>query len=103
MSPAALVEDITHLLQVWVAGWAGCRGYTVSKEGRFPAVFRADKTGEGEDFAFDPTQQEFTDLASKTAQNPSRILTLLTNDVARYHYLAGVKNLKINSASQTMM
>ena len=25
MSPETMVEDITGLLEVWVAGWAGCR------------------------------------------------------------------------------
>lgn len=103
MSPDALVEDITRLLEVWVAGWSGCRGYQTSKEGRFPAVLRTDKTGDWEYFAFDPTEAEFAELAAKTAEAPTRILTVLTNDVQKYKYLAETSGLHVTSASQTMM
>ena len=57
-----MVGDITHLLEVWVAGWAGCRGYETRTEGRFPAALRADTTGDWEYFASDPTDAEFADL-----------------------------------------
>lgn len=103
MSPDALVEDITRLLEVWVAGWSGCRGYETRKEGRFPAALRADKTGDWEYFAYDPTDAEFAELAAKTAEAPTRILTILTNDVQRYKYLAEKIGLNVTSASQTMM
>ncbi|MET4540372.1 GNAT superfamily N-acetyltransferase [Arthrobacter bambusae] len=103
MSPDALVEDIAHLLEVWVAGWSGCRGYESRQEGRFPAALRADKTGDWEYFAHDPSDEEFTTLAGKTAEAPTRILTVLTNDVQRYKYLAEQHGLTVTSASQTMM
>lgn len=103
MSPDALVEDIAHLLEVWVAGWSGCRGYESRREGRFPAALRADKTGDWEYFAHDPSDEEFTALAAKTAEAPTRILTVLTNDVQRYKYLAEQHGLTVTSASQTMM
>ncbi|HKU29344.1 GNAT family N-acetyltransferase [Arthrobacter sp. NyZ413] len=103
MSHDALVEDITQLLDVWVAGWAGSRGYETQREGRFPAALRADKTGEWEYFAHDPSEAEFAALAAKTAEAESRILTILTNDVARYTELARQHRLNITSDSQTMM
>ncbi|OFI37518.1 GNAT family N-acetyltransferase [Arthrobacter sp. SW1] len=103
MSPDALVEDITHLLEVWVAGWAGCRGYETGKEGRFPAALRADKTGDWEYFAHDPSDAEFAELAAKAAESPARILTILSNDLARYTFLANQHGLSTTSASQTMM
>lgn len=103
MSPDALVEDITHLLEVWVAGWAGCRGYETGKEGRFPAALRADKTGDWEYFAHNPSDAEFADLAAKTAESPARVLTILSNDLARYTFLAKQHGLSTTSASQTMM
>jgi GNAT superfamily N-acetyltransferase len=103
MSPDALVEDITHMLEVWVTGWAGCRGYDTRMEGRFPAAFSADKTGDWQYFAYDPSDIEFAELAAKTAESPRRILTVLTNDMARYHHLASLHGLYITSASQTMM
>ena len=103
MSPDALVEDIAHLLEVWVAGWAGCRGYESRQEGRFPAALRADKTGDWEYFAHDPSDEEFANLAAKTAEAETRILTVLTNDVQRYKYLAEQHGLNVTSASQTMM
>lgn len=103
MSPDALVEDITHLLEVWVAGWAGCRGYETRKEGRFPAALRTDKTGDWEYFAHNPSDAEFAELASKTAESPTRILTVLSNDLARYTFLAKQHGLNVTSASQTMM
>jgi GNAT superfamily N-acetyltransferase len=102
MTPDAMVEDITHLLEVWVAGWAGCRGYETRNEGRFPAALRADTTGEWEIFAHDPSEAEFAELVAKIAQEPAR-LTVLTNDVARYHFLAQQQGLNVTSASQTMM
>ena len=103
MSPDAMVGDITHLLEVWVAGWAGCRGYQTATEGRFPAAMRADTTGEWEYFAHDPGDDEFAALAAKTAEAPARVLTILSNDVARYVYLAEKHGLNVTSASQSMM
>ncbi|WP_284980118.1 GNAT family N-acetyltransferase [Arthrobacter sp. fls2-241-R2A-200] len=103
MNPDALVEDIAHLLEVWVAGWSGCRGYETRAEGRFTAALRADKTGDWEYFAHDPSDEEFAALAATTAEAKNRILTVLTNDVQRYKYLAGLHGLKVTSASQTMM
>ncbi|RKR20857.1 acetyltransferase (GNAT) family protein [Arthrobacter oryzae] len=98
-----MVEDTTHLLEIWVAGWAGCRGYETRREGRFPAAFRADTTHQWEYFAYDPTGAEFADLAAKTAEMPARVLTILTNDVARYSQLGQQNGLQVTSASQTMM
>jgi GNAT superfamily N-acetyltransferase len=103
MSLDAMVDDTTHLLEVWVAGWAGCRGYETRREGRFPAALRADTTHEWEYFAHDPSDSEFEELAAKTAEVPARILTILTNDVARYSALAEKNGLNVTSASQTMM
>ncbi|HEY8699720.1 MAG TPA: GNAT family N-acetyltransferase [Arthrobacter sp.] len=103
MSPDAMVGNITRLLEVWVAGWAGCRGYQTSTEGRFPAVLRADTTGEWEYFAYDPSDDEFAALAAKTAEAPARVLTILSNDVARYTQLAEKHRLNVTSASQAMM
>ncbi len=98
-----MVEDTTHLLEIWVAGWAGCRGYETRREGRFPAALRADSTREWEFFAHDPSDAEFAQLAGRTAEVPARILTVLTNDVARYTALAQTHGLNITSVSQTMM
>lgn len=98
-----MVEDITGLLEVWVAGWAGCRGYRTSTEGRFPSALRTDTTGEWEFFASDPTDSEFSTLAAKTSEVPTRVLTVLTNDPARYAGLARQHGLNVTSDSQTMM
>lgn len=103
MSPETMVDDITGLLEVWVAGWAGCRGYQTSTEGRFPAALRADTSGEWEFFASDPTDDEFAALAARTAEAPARGLTILTNDIERYAALAGRHGLNVTSDSQTMM
>jgi GNAT superfamily N-acetyltransferase len=103
MSPETMVEDITGLLEVWVAGWAGCRGYRTSTEGRFPAALRADTSGEWEFFASEPTDDEFASLAARTAEVPARVLTILTNDIARYSALAVRHGLNVTSDSQTMM
>ncbi|MFE8884248.1 GNAT family N-acetyltransferase [Pseudarthrobacter enclensis] len=103
MSPETMIEDITGLLEVWVAGWAGCRGYQTATEGRFPAALRADTSGEWEYFAADPTDQEFAALAAKTAEAGPRVLTILTNDLPRYTELAARHGLNVTSDSQTMM
>jgi GNAT superfamily N-acetyltransferase len=103
MSPETMVEDITGLLEVWVAGWAGCRGYKTSTEGRFPAALRADTSGEWEYFASEPTDDEFAALAAKTAEVPARVLTILSNDLARYADLARQHGLNVTSDSQAMM
>jgi len=103
MSPETLVEDITGLLEVWVAGWAGCRGYRTSTEGRFPAALRADTTGEWEVFASEPTEDEFAALAVRTTESPARVLTILTNDPSRYTALAARHGLNVTSDTQTMM
>ncbi len=98
-----MVDDTTHLLEIWVTGWAGCRGYETRREGRFPAALRADTTQEWEYFAYDPSDAEFAELAGKTAEVPARILTILTNDADRYTDLAGAHGLNVTSATQTMM
>ncbi|CCQ44792.1 acetyltransferase family protein [Pseudarthrobacter siccitolerans] len=103
MSPETMVNDITGLLEVWVAGWAGCRGYRTSSEGRFPAALRTDTSGEWEFFASEPTDAEFAALAAKTAEVPARVLTVLTNDPARYSDLARQHGLNVTSDSQAMM
>ncbi len=103
MSHDALVEDIAELLEVWVAGWSGSRGYETRKEGRFPAALRADKTGDWEYFAHDPSDAEFAELAAKTAEAAASILTILTNDVARYTSPGSRNGLNVTSDSQTMM
>ncbi|WP_461187758.1 GNAT family N-acetyltransferase [Arthrobacter sp. Z4-13] len=103
MSPETMVNDITGLLEVWVAGWAGCRGYRTSSEGRFPAALRTDTSGEWEFFASEPTDAEFAALAAKTAEVPARVLTILTNDIARYSVLALQQGLNVTSDSQAMM
>ena len=103
MSLDAMVEDTTHLLEIWVAGWAGCRGYETGREGRFPSALRADSTGDWEYFAHDPSDNEFSALAAKTAEAPARVLTILTNDVDRYTGLAARHGLNLTSQSQTMM
>jgi GNAT superfamily N-acetyltransferase len=103
MSPETMIEDITGLLEVWVAGWAGCRGYQTATEGRFPAALRTDTSGEWEYFAADPTDQEFAALAAKTAEAGPRVLTILTNDVPRYTELAARHGLNVTSDAQTMM
>lgn len=98
-----MVEDVTGLLEVWVAGWAGCRGYQTATEGRFPSVLRSETSGEWEYFASDPTDEEFAVLAAKTAEVPARGLTILTNDSGRYAALAGHHGLNVTSDTQTMM
>jgi GNAT superfamily N-acetyltransferase len=103
MSLDAMVEDTTHLVEIWVAGWAGCRGYETRREGRFPAALRADTTSEWEYFAHDPSDSEFAQLAARTAEVPARVLTIFTNDVYRYTSLAQRHALNVTSASQTMM
>lgn len=103
MNPDSLVDDVTGLLDVWVAGWAGCRGYRTSTEGRYPAALRADDTGEWEFFAADPTDAEFSELAARVSVAPGRILTILSNDTARFTVLAEKHDLNVTSASQTMM
>jgi GNAT superfamily N-acetyltransferase len=103
MSLDAMVEDTTHLVEIWVAGWAGCRGYATRREGRFPAALRADTTSEWEYFAHDPSDSEFSQLATSTAEVPARVLTIFTNDVYRYTSLAQRHSLNVTSASQTMM
>jgi GNAT superfamily N-acetyltransferase len=103
MSPETMVNDITGLLEVWVAGWAGCRGYRTSSEGRFPAALRSDTSGEWDFFASEPTDTEFAVLAAKTAEVPARVLTVLTNDLARYSALARQHGLNVTSDSQAMM
>ncbi|KQR02796.1 GCN5 family acetyltransferase [Arthrobacter sp. Leaf141] len=103
MSPETTIEDITGLLELWVAGWAGCRGYRTSTEGRFPAALRSESSGDWEFFAADPSDAEFAELAAKVAVAPAMVLTILTNDTARYARLAQQHRLNVTSDSQTMM
>ena len=97
------MEDIDSLLDVWVDGWAGCRGYTVERVGAFPAVDRDDSVKAREFFAVDPSEQDFADLAQQTRDVPGRLLTVLTRDPQKYLALGDAQGLFLNSTSQSMM
>ncbi|MDP5227569.1 MULTISPECIES: GNAT family N-acetyltransferase [Arthrobacter] len=103
MTAESLMEDIGSLLDLWVAGWAGARGYDVDHVGRFPAVDRNDSVKAREFFAVNPDNQDFGTLAEQTLQTPGRLLTVLTRDPQRYLALADQHGLHVSSTSQAMM
>ncbi|MGG5174850.1 GNAT family N-acetyltransferase [Pseudarthrobacter sp. J1763] len=103
MSTETMIKDTGRLLDVWVAGWAGCRGYKLEKEGRFHAAPRENLDGEFEYFAHDPSDEEFAALAALTLENDKRLLSVLTKDPQRYLALAAAKGLNVSSTSETMM
>ncbi|MFJ3958342.1 GNAT family N-acetyltransferase [Arthrobacter sp. NPDC090010] len=103
MTAESLMEDIGSLLDVWVTGWAGCRGYQVEHVGRFPAVDRDDAIKAREFFAVDPDDEDFSALSEQLREAPDRLVTVLTKDPQRYLALADRHGLYVNSTSQSMM
>ncbi|WFR83626.1 GNAT family N-acetyltransferase [Arthrobacter sp. Y-9] len=103
MTAETLMEDIDGLLDVWVDGWAGCRGYSVERVGAFPAVDRDDTVKAREFFAVDPSAEDFATLAQHTREVPGRLLTVLTRDPQKYLALGDSEGLFLNSTSESMM
>lgn len=103
MTAETLMEDIDGLLDVWVEGWAGCRGYSVERVGAFPAVDRDDTVEAREFFAVDPSAEDFAVLAQQTREVPGRLLTVLTSDPQKYMALGDAEGLFLNSTSESMM
>ncbi|MDJ0319221.1 GNAT family N-acetyltransferase [Pseudarthrobacter sp. PS3-L1] len=103
MNPEKIVDDAASLLTVWVAGWAACRGFSTAPEGRFPSALRTDRDSAWEYFAYEPTEEEFTGLAAKTAAAPGRILTILSDDALRYSAMASKHGLALSPVPQMMM
>jgi ribosomal protein S18 acetylase RimI-like enzyme len=93
-----------NLLPAWVAGWSACRGYSpATEEAGHPAIVLSDKTGDWEYFAYEPSEDEFADLAAQTARSPKRMFTVLTRDPERIRALAGRHGLRVHHSDQSMM
>ncbi|MGO4452603.1 GNAT family N-acetyltransferase [Arthrobacter sp. RAF14] len=103
MTAETMMEDIDGLLDVWVDGWAGCRGYSVERVGAFPAVDRDDTVKSREFFAVEPSEQDFAELAQQIREVSGRLLTVLTRDPQKYLALGDSEGLRLNSTSESMM
>lgn len=95
--------SLNKLLDIWVEGWSSTRRYPVQDVGAFKAVQLTDKSGDWEAFAANPDEQEFADLASFVAESSTRLLTVLTDDLAAYRALAGKHGLVELAADQELM
>ncbi len=96
---AALDDD---LVKVWVAGWAACRGHETREEGRFATAPVAGSSTDWQYFALEPSDDEFSDLASRIAGSAG-LLYVFTDRVPALHSKATSAGLHVAGTFQSLM
>ncbi|GAA1344080.1 GNAT family N-acetyltransferase [Arthrobacter roseus] len=96
---ASLDDD---LVKVWAAGWAACRGHETREHGRFPSAQISGSSSDWQFFALEPTDDEFSDLASRIAESPS-LLYVFTDRMPAMHAKASSAGLHVTGTFQSLM
>ncbi|MFJ6000953.1 GNAT family N-acetyltransferase [Arthrobacter sp. NPDC092385] len=92
-----------ELLQTWITGWSACRGYEPHDDGRSTSVRLTDQQDQTEHFLFEPTEEQFLDLATATKQDPMRILTVVTNRMQDLIDAAVPLGMRVTDRQQSLM
>ena len=92
-----------ELLQTWISGWSACRGYEPHDDGRSTSVVRTDHQDETEHFLFEPATELFLELASETKQDPTRVLTVVTDRLQELLDAADPLGMRVIDRQQSLM
>ncbi|MHA7240152.1 GNAT family N-acetyltransferase [Arthrobacter sp. TMS1-12-1] len=92
-----------QLLQTWITGWSQCRGYERHVDGRSTSVLLTDQQNETEHFLFEPTADQFLELAAETKQDPARVLTVVTNRMYELIDAAHPLGMRVTDRQQALM
>jgi len=92
-----------QLLQTWITGWSTCRGYERHDHGRSTSVLLTDQQNQTEHFLFEPTADEFLELAAETKQDPTRVLTVVTNRMQELIDAAHPLGMRVTDRQQALM
>lgn len=95
-----LADDV---LQTWISGWSACRGYEPHDDGRSTSVLLVDQDGQTESFLFEPTTEQFLELAEETKRDPRRLLTVVTNRAQDLIDAAGPLRMRVTDREQSLM
>lgn len=92
-----------QLVRTWVSGWAKCRGYTPQDNGRSVSVLLTDQQNHLETVVYEPSIEEFLELAGETREDSHHVLTVVTN---RSHELINASaplGMRITEYQQALM
>ncbi|WP_434995045.1 GNAT family N-acetyltransferase [Arthrobacter sp. Ld5] len=92
-----------ELLQTWLTGWSRCRGYERHDDGRSTSVVLTDEQNQTEHFLFEPTTEQFLELAAETKQDPTRKLTVVTNRMRELIDAAHPLGVRVTDRQQALM
>ncbi|WP_104116374.1 GNAT family N-acetyltransferase [Arthrobacter sp. B1805] len=92
-----------ELLQTWIAGWTACRGYEPHDDGRTTSVLLTDQQNQTEHFLFEPDTDQFLELARETKQDPTRVLTVVTNRAQDLLDAAAPLRMRVTDRQQSLM
>ncbi|MHA7283377.1 GNAT family N-acetyltransferase [Arthrobacter sp. TMS2-4] len=92
-----------QLFQTWITGWSTCRGYERHDDGRSTSVVLTDEQNQTEHFLFEPTTEQFLELAAETKQDPTRILMVVTNRMRELIDAANPLGMRITDRQQALM
>lgn len=92
-----------ELLQTWITGWTRCRGYERHDDGRSTSVLLTDQQDQTEHFLFEPTTEQFLDLATDTRGDPTRVLTVVTNRMRELIDAAHPLGMRVTDRQQALM
>lgn len=92
-----------ELFQTWITGWSRCRGYERHDDGRSTSVVLTDEQNQTEHFLFEPTTEQFLELAAETKQDPTRMLTVVTNRMRELIDAAHPLGMRVTDRQQALM
>ncbi|TKV26440.1 N-acetyltransferase [Arthrobacter sp. NamB2] len=92
-----------ELLQTWITGWTACRGYEPHDDGRTTSVLLTDQQNQTEHFLFEPDTERFLELAQETKQDPTRVLTVVTNRAQDLMDAAAPLHMRVTDRQQSLM
>jgi GNAT superfamily N-acetyltransferase len=92
-----------ELLQTWITGWSACRGYEPRRDARSTSVLLTDQQDQTEHFLFEPTTGLFLELAAETRDDPTRVLTVVTNRMQELIDAAAPLRMRVTDRQQSLM
>ena len=92
-----------ELLATWITGWSACRGYEPRDDGRTTSVLLTDQQNQTEHFLFEPTTEQFLEVAAETREDPLRVLTVVTHRMQDLIDAAAPLHMRVTDRQQSLM
>ncbi|WP_168796452.1 GNAT family N-acetyltransferase [Arthrobacter echini] len=92
-----------RLLQTWITGWSTCRGLRPYDDGGSTFVVSTDPQEQTEHFLFEPSTEQFLELARETKDDARRVLTVITNRMQDLLDAADPLGMRVIDRKQSLM